>query len=112
MDKVAPGTKVLYALGCPPAAGLPALEVVPSTVLMVMNGSRRENGLRGEYYGRGEFKGDPARIALFGHPLGHRLTLQPRRPHHHGPLVRRAPQPALAGGFQQGRIARHLAARD
>jgi len=64
MDKVAPGTKVLYALGCPPAAGLPALEVVPSTVLMVMNGNRRENGLRGEYYGRGEFKGDPAFVRI------------------------------------------------
>ncbi len=64
MDKVVPGTKVLYALGCPPAAGLPALEVVPSTVLMVMNGSRRENGLRGEYYGRDEFKGEPAFVRI------------------------------------------------
>jgi beta-glucosidase len=64
MDKVAPGTKVLYALGCPPAAGLPALEVVPSTVLMVMNENRREYGLRGEYFGRGEFKGDPAFVRI------------------------------------------------
>jgi beta-glucosidase len=64
MDKVAPGTKVLYAMGCPPAAGLPALKVVPSTVLMVMNGNHRENGLRGEYYGRGEFTGDPAFVRI------------------------------------------------
>ena len=31
---------------------------------MVMNGNRRENGLRGEYYGRGEFKGDPAFVRI------------------------------------------------
>ncbi len=64
MDKVAPGTKVLYAVGCPPAAGLPVLEVVPSTVLMVKNGNRRENGLRGEYFGRGDFNGEPGFVRI------------------------------------------------
>lgn len=64
LDKVAPRTEVVYARGCDPAPGLPSLEVIPSSYLMIMKAGRRTNGLLGEYYPNREFRGDPAFVQV------------------------------------------------
>jgi beta-glucosidase len=64
LDKVAPRTEVAYARGCDPAPGLPGLEAVPSSYLMIMDQGRRTNGLRGEYYPNRELRGDPAFLRI------------------------------------------------
>jgi beta-glucosidase len=58
-EKVSGKTRVLYALGSEWASNLPVLEVVPSSALLTSEGSRRTNGLKGEYFDNREFKGAP-----------------------------------------------------
>jgi beta-glucosidase len=58
-EKIGPKTKVLYALGCEWAAGLPVLETVPSSALFSSIGSLRTAGLRAEYFANREFAGEP-----------------------------------------------------
>jgi len=64
LDKVAPATEVVYARGCDPAPGLPSLEAVPPSYLMIMDHGRRTNGARGEYYPNRDFRGDPAFLRI------------------------------------------------
>jgi beta-glucosidase len=58
-EKVGPDTRVIYALGCEWAKGLPVLEVVPSTALFVSAEAGSEHGLIGEYFDNREFRGEP-----------------------------------------------------
>ena len=58
-EKVGPDTRVIHALGCEWAEGLPVLDVVPSTALYVGAEVESECGLTGEYYDNREFRGKP-----------------------------------------------------
>jgi beta-glucosidase len=58
-EKVAPGTRVIHAVGCEWAEGLPVLEVIPSTALFVSGEAGSERGLTGEYFDNREFRGNP-----------------------------------------------------
>jgi beta-glucosidase len=54
-----PHSRVIHALGCEWAEGLPALEVVPAAAFYVSRGAGSEPGLRGEYFDNREFRGEP-----------------------------------------------------
>ena len=58
-EKVSSETEVIYAEGCRHAANLPSFEVVPSAALSTEKGSKRRNGLKGEYFDNRNFNGDP-----------------------------------------------------
>ena len=58
-EKVTPNTRVIHALGCEWAEGLPMLEVIPSTALFVSGEAGSERGLSGEYFDNREFRGKP-----------------------------------------------------
>ncbi len=58
-EKVSPNTKVIHALGCEWAEGLPVLEVIPSTALFVSAEAGSERGLTGEYFDNRELRGKP-----------------------------------------------------
>jgi len=59
-EKVSPKTKVLAALGCEWAKNMPALEVIPSSVLVTSQGGKKVSGLAGEYFDNRDLKGEPA----------------------------------------------------
>ncbi len=59
-QKVSKRTKVLYSLGCEWAENLPHFEIVPSSALFFTEGSKRQSGLKGEYFNDRDFKGEPA----------------------------------------------------
>jgi beta-glucosidase len=56
-EAVSPGTKVLYARGSELADGFPMFETVPGDVLFSADGNMP--GLKAEYFGNGEMKGEP-----------------------------------------------------
>jgi beta-glucosidase len=58
-EKVRPNTRVIHALGCEWAEGLPVLEVIPSAALYVSGEAGSECGLTGEYFDNREFLGEP-----------------------------------------------------
>jgi beta-glucosidase len=59
-QKVSKRTKVLYSLGCEWAENLPKFEIIPSSALFFTEGSKRQNGLKAEYFNNRDFKGEPA----------------------------------------------------
>ncbi len=59
LDKVAPATNVLYALGCEWAANMPVLEVVPDSAFVTSTAGRKMNGLKGEYFNNRDLQGEP-----------------------------------------------------
>ncbi|MFZ2054038.1 MAG: glycoside hydrolase family 3 C-terminal domain-containing protein [Candidatus Aminicenantales bacterium] len=58
-EKVSRNTRVVHALGCEWAEGLPVLEVIPSTAVFISSESGSERGLTGEYFDNREFRGEP-----------------------------------------------------
>ena len=58
-EKVSPKTRIIHALGCEWAEGLPVLELVPSEVLSVSEEEGSKRGLKGEYFDNREFQGKP-----------------------------------------------------
>jgi beta-glucosidase len=60
IDKVAPATRVLYALGCDWAVNMPSLDVVPEEALVTEDGGKNVPGLKGEYFDNRDFRGEPA----------------------------------------------------
>lgn len=58
-DKVSAKTMVHYALGCHWADNLPSFEVVPSSVLFVIERGEKIQGLRAEYFNNRDFEGEP-----------------------------------------------------
>ncbi|MGB7296869.1 MAG: glycoside hydrolase family 3 C-terminal domain-containing protein, partial [Candidatus Aminicenantales bacterium] len=58
-EKAGPNIRVIHALGCEWADGLPVLEVVPSTALFISGEAESERGLTGEYFDNREFRGKP-----------------------------------------------------
>jgi len=58
-DKVSADSKVLYALGCEWARGLPVFELVPDSVLFTTKDGEKVNGLTAEYFNNKEMEGEP-----------------------------------------------------
>ncbi|MBN2411553.1 glycoside hydrolase family 3 C-terminal domain-containing protein [candidate division KSB1 bacterium] len=58
-DKVSADSKVLYALGCEWARGLPVFDVLPDSVLFTTKDGRRVAGLTAEYFNNKELQGEP-----------------------------------------------------
>ncbi len=61
-NKVSKDTEVVFSRGCNLARGMISLDPVPSDVLFTTDGSRRVNGLRGEYFNNRNFRGKPVCI--------------------------------------------------
>ncbi len=59
IDKVSPGTRVLYAQGCDWATNMPSLEVVPEAALVTTAGGKRIPGLKAEYFQNRDLQGEP-----------------------------------------------------
>jgi len=55
-NKLSPQTKVLYALGCDLANGIPEMKAVPSIYLETADG---EQGLKAEYFDNSNWEGNP-----------------------------------------------------
>jgi len=58
--KLSPTTKLYYARGCPIAAGVPTLEVIPSSALRPPQADAGQTGLVGRYYPQARLEGAPA----------------------------------------------------
>lgn len=58
--KISPSAKLYYARGCELAAGVPQLEVIPSTHLRPVDADANETGLTAVYYNAPNFEGEPA----------------------------------------------------
>ena len=58
-DKVSADSKVLYALGCEWARGLPVFELLPDSVLFTTKDGEKVNGLTAEYFNNKDLDGEP-----------------------------------------------------
>jgi beta-glucosidase len=74
--KLGSGTRVLYAKGSDVAPGMPAFEVIPSSVLFTSNGQNKQNGLTGQYFNSGNFDGKLHRPAELTYPSSGKLSGQ------------------------------------
>jgi beta-glucosidase len=75
-QKLGSSTKVLYARGSDVANGLPNFEVIPTTALYTTNGSDRQNGLKGEYFGTANYDGKAHKPAVSTYPVTDETTGQ------------------------------------
>ncbi len=60
-DKAGKNTKVIYALGCNLADGMPSLSIIPTKYLF-SSLDKKKHGLKGEYFSNHEFKGKPVLV--------------------------------------------------
>jgi len=79
--KVGSGTRVLYARGSELAANVPSFEVIPTEALFTASGADRKHGLKGEYFGVGNFDGQAHRARELTAPnSGKRVGAIPSNP--------------------------------